>query len=183
MSSLAPPFTGLDWSQRGLLLAMFAAVSAWVMLRRIEPIDQVLQSRVPGGILALEFAWSGERASAILASWHGLEDQVRSQTLWDYLFLLCYPPALALACAMLCGADGNPVAMIGTFVAWAVLAATPLDAIENLAMMAMVSHGASEVLAKLAGWCAGLKFTVLLAAVGYLLTAGAATFVRRYVLP
>lgn len=182
MTSLAPPFNSLAWSQRGLLLAILVAVSAWVMLSRLGPIDQVLQTRVPGGILALEFAWSGERAAEILASWQGLEDQVRIQTLWDYLFLLCYPPALALACTMLSGADHNPVAMIGAFVAWAVLAATPLDAIENLAILSMSAQGATEFLAKIASWCAGLKFTVLLAAVGYLLSAGTATLVRRFIL-
>ena len=55
----------------------------------------------------------------------------------------------------------------------------PLDAVENLAMLRMVDHGASDALAKLATWCAGLKFTVLLAAVGYLLTVGTATLIQR----
>jgi len=182
MTSLSSPFTSLVWSQRWLLLGVLVAVSAWVMLRRIGPIDQMLQSRVPGGILALEFSWSGERAAAILEAWHGLEGLIRRQTWWDFLFLLCYPPALSLACAMLSETDRNPVAMIGAFVAWAVLVATPLDATENLAMLRMLEHGASGTLAKLATWCAGLKFTLLLAAVGYLLTAGAATLVRRFVL-
>ena len=84
---------------------------------------------------------------------------------------------------MLSEAEQNPVAMIGAFVAWAVLAATPLDATENLAMLTMLSQGASEFLAKLATWCAGLKFTLLLAAVGYLLVAGTATLVRRFAVP
>jgi hypothetical protein len=134
---------------------------------------------VPGGIFALEFAWSGERAREILAAWQGLEAVVQRQTRWDYLFLLCYPPSLALACAMLADAQANPVPMIGAFVAWAVLAAVPLDALENLAMLVMVERGASEALAKLATCCAGLKFTLLLAAVGYLLVAGAASLVQR----
>ncbi|MCB1908471.1 MAG: hypothetical protein KDH15_13970 [Rhodocyclaceae bacterium] len=183
MSSLSPPFTSLVWSQRWLLLGALAAVAAWVMVRRLGPIDQMLQSRVTGGIFALEFSWTGERARMILDAWHGLEDLVRRQTWWDNLFLLCYPPALSLACAMLSEAEQNPVAMIGAFVAWAVLAATPLDATENLAMLTMLSQGASEFLAKLATWCAGLKFTLLLAAVGYLLVAGTATLVRRFAVP
>jgi hypothetical protein len=182
MTTLAPPFTTLlSGPQRWLLLAALLGVAAIVMVGRLGPLDQLLRTRVAAGIFALEFAWSGERAREVLAAWQGLEEVVRRQTWWDYLFLLCYPPALSLACAMLTDTQANPVPMIGAFVAWAVLAAVPLDAIENLAMLLMVDYGASEILAKLATWCAGLKFTLLLAAVGYLLVAGAATLVRRVV--
>ena len=180
MTMLTPPFTLLlAWPQRRLLLGVLLALAAVVMFGRLGPLDEVLKTREPGGILALEFAWSGERAAGILAAWKGLEAVVRLQTRWDYLFLLCYPLALSLACAMLADAPHNPVPMIGAFVAWAVLAAIPLDAVENLAMLRMVDHGASDALARLATWCAGLKFTVLLAAVGYLLTVGTATLIQR----
>ena len=174
------PFTFLEtWPLRWLVLTVLLAIAAAVMFARIGPLDHLLQEKVPAGIFALEFSWSGGRAREILDAWAGLEAKVREQTYWDYLFLLCYPVALSLACAMLADAPANPVPLIGIFVAWATLAAAPLDALENLAMLRMVADGASETLAKLATWCAGLKFTVLLAAVGYLLTAGAATAVRR----
>jgi hypothetical protein len=180
MTSLAHPFAALlGWPQRWLLLATLITVAALVMFGRLGPLDQLLKARVPDGIFALEFAWSGERAAEILAAWRGLEAVVRLQTWWDYVFLLCYPLSLSLACAMLADVPANPVPMIGAFVAWMVLAAAPLDATENLAMLLMLEHGAGEALAKLATWCAGLKFTLLLAAVGYLLVAGAATLVRR----
>mgnify|MGYP001769805540 CR=1 FL=1 len=183
MTMLTPPFTLLlSWPQRWLLLGVLLALAAAVMFGRLGPLDEVLKAREPGGILALEFAWSGERAARILAAWEGLEAVVRLQTRWDYLFLLCYPLALSLACAMLADGARNPVPMIGAFVAWAVLAAIPLDATENLAMLRMVDHGASDTLAKLAAWCAGLKFTVLLAAAGYLLTVGTTMLIQR-VLP
>lgn len=182
MTPLVPPFTSLlSGSQRWILLAALLGVAALVMVSRLGPLDQLLRARVPAGIFALEFAWSGERAREVLAAWQGLEAVVRRQTWWDYLFLLCYPPSLSLACAMVTDAQANPVPMIGAFVAWAVLAAVPLDAVENLAMLLMVKYGANETLAKLATWCAGFKFTLLLAAVGYLLVAGAATLVRRFV--
>jgi len=181
---VAPPFVAqLNWPQRWLLLAVLLAVAAFVMFGRLAPLDQLLKAREPGGIFALEFAWSGERASEILAAWQGLEAVVRQQTWWDYLFLLCYPLSLSLACAMVTDAQTNPVAMIGAFVAWAVLAAAPLDAVENLAMLLMVDYGAGEALAKLATWCAGLKFILLLAGVGYLLVAGTATLVQRALQP
>ena len=184
MTTLTPPFTALlTWPQRWLLLVVLLALAALVMFGRLGPLDELLKAREPGGILALEFAWSGQRAARILAAWDGLEAVVRLQTRWDFLFLLCYPPALSLACAMLADTPGNPVSMIGAFVAWAVLAAIPLDAVENLAMLRMLDDGAGEALAKLASWCAGLKFTVLLAVVGYLLTVGTATLVQRILHP
>lgn len=182
--TLAPPFIAfLSWPQRWLLLAVLLGVAALVMFGRLGPLDQLLKAREPGGIFALEFAWSGRRATEILVAWQGLEEVVRLQTWWDYLFLLCYPLGIALACAMLADAPHNPVPLIGAFVAWAVLVAAPLDAIENLGMLLMVEYGASETLAKLTTWCAGLKFTLLLAAVGYLLTAGTATLVQRVLQP
>lgn len=174
------PFAFLEsWPLRWLLLAALLGAAALIMFSRLGPLDQLLRAKVPDGIFALEFAWSGERARTILAAWQGLEAVVRVQTHWDYAFLLCYPAGLSLACAMLTDAPANPVAMIGAFVAWATLTAAPLDAVENWAMLQMVASGASQPLARLATWCAGLKFTMLLAAVGYLLTAGAATAVRR----
>ena len=177
---MTPPFTALlSWPQRWMLLAALLGVAALVMFFRLGPLEQVFKARVTEGIFALEFAWSGDRAREILTAWKGLEDVVSRQTGWDYLFLACYPLALSLACTMLTDARANPVPMIGAFVAWAVLAAAPLDAVENLAMLLMVEFGAGQALAKLATWCAGLKFTVLLAAVGYLLVAGAATVIRE----
>lgn len=170
-----------NWPLRWLALVILLTVAAAVMFARLGPLDELLQEKVPAGIFGLEFAWSGERAREILEAWAGLEAVVRVQTYWDYAFLLCYPVALSLACAMLADAPANPVPLIGIFVAWATLAAVPLDALENLAMLQMVAHGASEALAKLATWCAGLKFTVLLAAVGYLLTSGVVTAIRRFI--
>lgn len=122
MTMLTPPFTLLlAWPQRWLLLGVLLALAAVVMFGRLGPLDEVLKTREPGGILALEFAWSGERAAGILAAWKGLEAVVRLQTRWDYLFLLCYPLALSLACAMLADAPHNPVPMIGAFCAAASL--------------------------------------------------------------
>lgn len=175
MSTVTPPFISfLTGSQRWWLLATLAVGAVLVMAAVLRPLDKRLQARVPLGILALEFAWSGARARALLAAWHGLEGVIRRQTCWDYLFLLCYPLALSLACAMLSAAPANPLPTVGAWVAWAALAASPLDAVENLALLGMVRHGATEARAKGAAVCAGLKFAVVLAAVGYLCAGGLA---------
>lgn len=177
---MIPPFAFLQgWPMRGLVFITLAVIAGLVMVYRLGPLDDVLRTRVSGGILALEFAWTGEGADAVLSAWKGLESVAVLQTRWDFLFLLCYPAALSVACVMLSDAPANPVPMIGVFVAWVVLAAIPLDALENLAMLRMFESGASEGLAKLATGCAGLKFTVLLAAFGYLILAGAATLWQR----
>ena len=103
------PFAFLEsWPLRWLLLAALLGAAALIMFSRLGPLDQLLRAKVPDGIFALEFAWSGERVRTILAAWQGLEAVVRVQTHWDYAFLLCYPAGLSLACAMLTDAPGQP---------------------------------------------------------------------------
>ena len=59
------------------------------------------------------------------------------------------------------------------------LAAMPLDALENLATLRMIDHGASESLASWLTFCATIKFAAAFTAAGYLLVAGTATLVQR----
>ncbi|HMY78440.1 MAG TPA: hypothetical protein PKX14_11795 [Thauera aminoaromatica] len=175
----APFLTFLTWPQRWLLLTVLLALSALLLFGRIASLDEFIKARGEGGIMALQFAGSADRAAHLLVAWRGLEDLLRSQTRWDFLFLLVYPAVLSLACAMLAEARGNPLPTIGIFVAWLALAAIPLDAIENLATLRMIDHGASEPLARWITVCATMKFAIVLTAAGYLLVAGIATLFQR----
>lgn len=67
---------------------------------------------------------------------------------------------------------GNARALVGAFISWGVLLAGPLDAIENYELFKMVESGASEGIAKVAGWCAGIKFVLVFSALGYIVVAG-----------
>ncbi|HRM68513.1 hypothetical protein [Thauera phenylacetica] len=177
---MTPPFVAfLTWPQRWLLLAVLVVLSAVLFFGHIARLDELIQAKGEGGILALQFAGSVAQATDLLAAWRGLEEELRSQTRWDFLFLLVYPTALSLACAMLVEARGNPLPTIGVFIAWFALAAMPLDALENLATLRMIDHGASESLASWLTFCATIKFAAAFTAAGYLLVAGTATLVQR----
>lgn len=97
----------------------------------------------------------------------------------DFVFLVAYPLLGSIACAMLAESRLNAVAVVGAFLSWAVLAAAPLDAVENLALLAMLDGETSTLGARLAAWCAGLKFALVYAGLGYIVLQGLAVLVAR----
>lgn len=136
-------------------------------------------SAAPSGILSYEFAWTKPQADSILTSWSSMKETARQQLLMDFGFLVFYPLTLSLACAMLAGSAFNKMAVVGAFLSWAVLLAGPLDAVENLSLLRMLGTGGSEFLARLAGVCAGVKFALVYASLGYLVLQGLATVVAK----
>lgn len=171
-------FTWLPSTYRWALLAVLLAgtvVFAFKLKVQGEPL--VITPAVPQGILSYEFAWSRGRAQQILDSWVSLKDTARRQLLLDFGFLVVYPLLLSLACAMLAGSPHNLMAAVGVFISWAVLAAGPLDAAENFALLRMLDEGASGGLARLASWCAGTKFLLIFSSLGYLVLQGVGVLV------
>lgn len=162
------PFAALRGAQRRALLLVLLACAAALLLLRLGPLDEVLKTREPGGIFALQLAWTGARAQQILAAWRGLEDAVRLQTRWDFAFLLVYPALLSLACAMAAEARAGRWREAGLLVSWTSLAAAPLDGIENLLILGMLADGASSGEVLLLGLLATLKFSLVALAFAYL---------------
>ncbi len=156
------------------LLLVATLVFAVILKRQGKPLDEAGAS-----IVDYELAWSRAGAQAVLDAWQGLLSTARRQILIDFGYLLVYPLLLALACAMLSESPRNALAAVGLFLSWAVLAAAPLDAVENLALLRMLDRGAAEGPARLAGWCAGLKFTLVFAALGYAVLQGLAVGIAR----
>jgi hypothetical protein len=97
----------------------------------------------------------------------------------DFGFIVLYPLAISLGCSMLAESRLNTMAAAGFFLSWAVLAAGALDVTENLALLHMLRRGPSGAFAQLAGWCAGLKFVLVYAGLGYLVLQGAAVLLRK----
>ncbi len=173
------PFAWLSSSYRWPL---FAALLVGTILFAIKLTSQgkpLRTSAAPEGILSYEFAWTKPEADSILISWGRIKDTARQQLLWDFGFLVFYPLALALACAMLSGSSFNKMAAVGVFISWAVLLAGPLDAIENLALLRMLATSGSDFLARLAGFCAGVKFALVYSSLGYLVLQGLATLLGK----
>ena len=136
----------------------------------------------PRGISSYEFSWNESDARAILADWENritvkqpqikITEVAQEQLKWDNIFLVFYPLLFSLACGMLGNALGSAWASIGFILSWAILLAGPLDAAENYALHTMIRTGASEGMAKLAGWCAGIKFFLVYLALGYIVLVG-----------
>jgi hypothetical protein len=161
-------FTWLPLPYRWILLALLCAGAAVFVIMLTAQGKPLRTSAAPHGMLAYEFAWHRARAEQILDSWSSLKDTAQQQLRLDFGFLLLYPILLSLACAMLAESSLNSMAIVGCFVSWAMLAAGPLDAVENFALLRMLDLGASGCLARLAGWCAGVKFLLVYAGLGYI---------------
>jgi hypothetical protein len=144
------------------------------------------------GILSFEFAATQARAHAILETWG--EQGVRAariQTWVDFLFLFCYSTALAAGCVwalrrfMRVLPDRPGLVRTGRALAYAMFGAALCDAVENYALLEMLYNGAHNPLyPRLAFICASIKFTLVAAALFYMMAAAAAprlaaTGVRR----
>jgi hypothetical protein len=135
------------------------------------------------GVVSFELTWGAERAAEVKRAWEtgpgDLVARAKRQIGIDFAFLLVYPLALSLACARLSESPHDSLAPVGVFIAWAVLLAGPLDLVENLAMLRMLGAGVSGGLARLASWCAAVKFTLVFAALGYVVLQGLAVLGGR----
>jgi hypothetical protein len=108
------------------------------------------------------------------------EREVARKQVWlDFAFLVLYPLAISLACALLGDYLGGKAGLVGLMAAWAVLIAGPLDAVENLAILTMLGNGVSAPWPQLSTICAALKFTLALGGIGYVALAGAGVLICR----
>lgn len=134
----------------------------------------------PLGIVSFELAGSRDAAAAILDSWSGRAREEALFTLGlDYLFLVLYPLFLSLACARLAAGGRGIAARAAGFVAWAVLAAAPLDAVENGALVVLLWQGPGEEAARIARLCAVPKFALVVLALAQLVWGWLAALLRR----
>jgi hypothetical protein len=163
-----------------LLFALLAA-SAWM-----SALGRPLENRTAAsGIIAFELAGSEARAAAILGSWdEAARAAARTQTVWDFvLYIPLYVVALSAWAAWGARRVRSPrLAHLGVALAWAMLAAGALDAIENWQLLSQLERGADARRAALAAGCAALKFAIVLATVAYGLavtTACATRALRR----
>lgn len=154
-----------------LLLALLAASAFMSALGQ-----PLVTPASPSGIIGFELAGTAERAAAILASWDdAARAAARTQTFWDYgLYIPLYVVALSVWAAWGARRMRSPrLSRLGVALAWAMLAAGVLDAIENWQLLALLERGADGRRAALAAACAALKFAIVLATLAYGLAATA----------
>jgi hypothetical protein len=120
----------------------------------------------PYGIVSFEFAGSVTNAGKILDSW--AERDVIPVAAFiqglDFLFLTVYSTALALGCvwaSRVYQSRGWSLAVLAARLAWGQWAAAGLDAVENVALTALLFGGAASPFPQIAWVCAALKFTLI----------------------
>ena len=176
---MAHAFAWLDPGYRWIVLGVFVVATVACGAVLTAQGQQLTNGAAPQGIVSYEFGWSAERTKQILDSWKSAIRPAKIQLWLDFLFLALYPPTLSLCCAMLSESRFNSMAAVGVFLSWAVLAAGPIDATENVALLRMLEHGAASTPSRIAAWCAGLKFMLVYSCLGYLALQGLAVAVNK----
>ncbi|UVT16047.1 MAG: hypothetical protein H8K04_00315 [Nitrospira sp.] len=162
------PFSWVTPVYRWYLLAALLISTAVLMGKLASQGKSLITDAAPRGMLSFQFSWNESGAKNILNSWEHLKAKARDQLFLDYVFLAIYPLFLSLTCGMLANTPGNEWVTLGAFLSWLILLAGPLDAVENYALLEMIRSGASEGMAKVAGWCSGFKFAFVLLALSYI---------------
>jgi hypothetical protein len=156
---------------RGPVPLIVLTVLALALLAAVVATDAALKG-AGYSIVSLQLAATAPAAQRIVDAWRAamVVDAAWLNLKIDFAFLLVYPPALALACRSLARrlAAHNP---LGNGLGYAVLACTPLDALENLGLMHMLRHDASGPVAALTTACALPKFALVAAAILYGISA------------
>lgn len=148
------------------VLFLFTVILSIALAR----IDRSLKTKeAPYGIFSFEMA--GRRIHKIVASWSETARQHAFLSLGlDYLYLCIYPVTLSLACH-LADAAGRGLwsswTGMGLYLSWLVLAAIPLDALENYALLRVLNASANAAWPLAAKWCAIAKFGLILLGLVY----------------
>ncbi|MFZ0534391.1 MAG: hypothetical protein WAM09_14535 [Anaerolineales bacterium] len=127
----------------------------------------------PSGIVSFELAFSPTHAQQIILSWNA-QSQLRAAFLQglDFLFPLVYSVALGLGCILtshVLAGRGKPFSMIGAALAWGLWIAALCDYIENIALVVLLFGRVVSPYPEIAGFCALIKFTLILAGIAYIL--------------
>ena len=146
---------------------LFLASLSVILLLQLRGFDAPLRSpETPGGIVGLELAFTPERAQAIVDRWQqmGVIETARVGLGVDFGFLLIYPAFfwysahLLTARSRLASWRGR---RLGQWLGPAVLACTPLDALENLMLWRVVSDAVTPERVLIASVAATLKFLLV----------------------
>lgn len=175
---LTSPFAWIPHSlQLGICVASIAAsiLVAMCLQRHGTAVDAALKY----GVLEVEAPWSRERADEIrtLLGDDGIA-AVRAQTRFDFVFLVLYPIAISLSCALIASRLDGQAGAIGMLIAWGVLLAGPLDAVENISMLRQLAGSTGAPWPQLSTLCASIKFTLAAGGLGFAISGFAMLLVR-----
>ena len=137
------------------------------------PLGSVKTSKGGGcDIVSFEIAGSVEGAKAIVDAWnaHDLMDRAKWNTWLDYLYLICYPNALALGIAgLLVRPMSNVWRTLGRSLAWLQWLVLGSDASENIGLLHSMYGTVAAPWPQIARASAIVKFGFLAAGLLYLI--------------
>lgn len=175
------PFASWSESSRKRAFGPILALALGV-LAIMRVLDAPLQTSVaPLGIVSLELAGELEVAHDMIGSWgHRGELYAALGLGLDYLFIVLYSSALALACVLVAGRLApRAAARAGAWLAWGQYAAAVLDGIETYSLIRLLLGSAGEVWPPLAKWSALGKFALIGAGLAYVVIGAIAAATLR----
>lgn len=173
------PFQAI--SRVALVPVVIAFIGATLTLMvSLRILDKPLQTdAAPAGILSFELAGDEKRSLAILESWDQPAKLHAAFSLGlDYLFLITYSSAIALACIWAIGLNANSLASLGAYLAWGQWLAAILDGLENTALFIILIRAPESPWPQIARIAAMVKFALVILGLLYVLVR----IVERYVI-
>jgi hypothetical protein len=177
------PFSSLSARSQRRALAVATAATLAVSAALQVICAPLVTAEAPLGIVSFEFAGDLDTMQLILSSW-GEPGRMRAALALglDFLFLVLYAAAIALACGRVAerwGPTESGVHRLGAALAWGALLAGVLDAVENTAGVMLLLGSQAAAWAPLAAVCAAVKFAGVAAGLAYAAIGFGVTALQR----
>ena len=180
---LRHPFEWLTKSsqKRAFVLLLILTLAVMAALRCYD--SHLKTEAAPNGIVSYEFAGTLPVAQSMIESW-GKDGQVYAGLSMglDYLFLIVYAFTIGLGCVL----TGEKLSIkfasakiIGSILAWGLIIAALLDAIENYALINILLGSVEEFWLTIAWACAAPKFALVGFGLLYLMVGAILIFLKR----
>lgn len=176
----------LEWVNPAYRGRPFLATVAltFILMVALNGLNGPLKTQAaPAGIISYELAGDLARAEGMVDSWGESGRVYAGLSLGlDYLYLVTYPAAIGLGCLLVARRlekTGSQMPQLGGYMAWAVLAAGLLDAVENYALARVLLGTDWEGWPILAQFCASVKFLAIGLALLYVLAGGILALIRK----
>ncbi|QQS45524.1 MAG: hypothetical protein IPM66_16485 [Acidobacteriota bacterium] len=176
------PFQWIDESRRKatfIVLTILTLSLSYALASTGRPLKT---PAAPNGIISYEFAGNLANSAAMIDSWDEQARVAAGLNLGlDYLYLVAYPLTIGLGC-LLVGRrfrTGSLFSRAGIVLAWVQPVAGLLDAVENAALIQLLTGSRLDYLPAIAYWCAAPKFAIVIVGLAYVLVGYPATSIIR----
>jgi hypothetical protein len=174
------PFQAI--SQQALVPIVIAFIAATLALMvSLRVLDEPLKTEAaPQGIISYELAGNTSASLAVLESWDQPAKLYAAFSIGlDFLFLVTYSSAIALACIWATGLMPGSLTGLGVALAWGQWVAAMFDGLENTALFIMLTQGPSSPWPQIAQIAAIIKFTIILLGLLYVLGRIFERYIKR----